>query len=137
MPSSLTWCVHILVFTYGIPILAANTLLTTICSRNVQVSLTVLLMGVGIATVTDLQLNVLGSVLSLLAIVTTCVAQIVSSVVLLCIYVIFLCIPQERSKTPFFFSFSIFQNLCFTKVFSLRVLFPNIWDKKAFWVRLT
>jgi hypothetical protein len=35
-------------------------------------------MGVGIATVTDLQLNVLGSVLSLLAVLTTCVAQIVS-----------------------------------------------------------
>lgn len=35
-------------------------------------------MGVGIATVTDLQLNVVGSVLSLLAVVTTCIAQIVS-----------------------------------------------------------
>ncbi|KAG6436800.1 hypothetical protein SASPL_101702 [Salvia splendens] len=52
-------------------------------SRNVQISLVVLLMGVEIATVTDLQLNVLGSVLSLLAIVTTCVAQIVSSAILL------------------------------------------------------
>lgn len=48
-------------------------------SRNIQLSLGVLLLGVGIATVTDLQLNVLGSVLSLLAVVTTCVAQIVSS----------------------------------------------------------
>ncbi|KAL0435089.1 UNVERIFIED_CONTAM: UDP-xylose transporter 3 [Sesamum radiatum] len=47
-----------------------------IFSRNVQLSLTVLLLGVGIATVTDLQLNVLGSILSLLAVVTTCVAQI-------------------------------------------------------------
>ncbi|KAG6752526.1 hypothetical protein POTOM_044764 [Populus tomentosa] len=36
-------------------------------SRNIQLSLSILLMGVGIATVTDLQLNVLGSVLSLLA----------------------------------------------------------------------
>lgn len=35
-------------------------------------------MGVGIATVTDLQLNALGSFLSLLAVLTTCVAQIVS-----------------------------------------------------------
>ncbi|CAK9164097.1 unnamed protein product, partial [Ilex paraguariensis] len=47
-------------------------------SRNVQLSLTILLLGVGIATVTDLQLNALGSVLSMLAVVTTCVAQIVS-----------------------------------------------------------
>ncbi|GFZ01741.1 nucleotide/sugar transporter family protein [Actinidia rufa] len=47
------------------------------CSRNVQFSLVILLLGVGIATVTDLQLNVLGCVLSLLAVVTTCVAQIV------------------------------------------------------------
>ncbi|GFZ19966.1 nodulin MtN21 /EamA-like transporter family protein [Actinidia rufa] len=44
-----------------------------------QFSLAILLLGVGIATVTDLQLNVLGCVLSLLAVVTTCVAQIVSS----------------------------------------------------------
>ncbi|KAL0389126.1 UNVERIFIED_CONTAM: UDP-xylose transporter 3 [Sesamum calycinum] len=43
-----------------------------IFSRNVQLSLVVLLLGVGIATVTDLQLNVLGSILSLLAVVTTC-----------------------------------------------------------------
>ncbi|KAL2488518.1 putative membrane protein [Forsythia ovata] len=50
-------------------------------SRNVQLSLTVLLMGVGIATVTDLQLNVLGSVLSLLAVVTTCVAQIMTNTI--------------------------------------------------------
>lgn len=66
--------------------LAANIFLTSVCSRNVQISLVVLLMGVGIATVTDLQLNVLGSVLSLLAIVTTCVAQIVSSAILLQFY---------------------------------------------------
>ncbi|KAH9668304.1 UDP-xylose transporter 3 [Citrus sinensis] len=44
--------------------------------RNIQLSLVILLVGVGIATVTDLQLNVLGSVLSLLAVLTTCVAQI-------------------------------------------------------------
>lgn len=48
------------------------------CSRSIQLSLSVLLLGVGIATVTDLQLNALGSILSLLAILTTCVAQIVS-----------------------------------------------------------
>ncbi|KAK6163853.1 hypothetical protein DH2020_000717 [Rehmannia glutinosa] len=52
-----------------------------IFSRNVQLSLSVLLMGVGIATVTDLQLNVLGSVLSLLAVVTTCVAQIMTNTI--------------------------------------------------------
>ncbi|KAG6521415.1 hypothetical protein ZIOFF_018533 [Zingiber officinale] len=46
-------------------------------SRCIQLSLSVLLFGVGIATVTDLQLNLLGSVLSLLAIVTTCIAQII------------------------------------------------------------
>ncbi|CAK7323525.1 unnamed protein product [Dovyalis caffra] len=50
-------------------------------SRNIQLSLTVLLMGVGIATVTDLQLNVLGSVLSLLAVLTTCVAQIMTNTI--------------------------------------------------------
>lgn len=47
-------------------------------SRSIQLSLGILLIGVGIATITDLQLNVLGSVLSLLAVLTTCVAQIVS-----------------------------------------------------------
>ncbi|PSS14174.1 Triose-phosphate transporter domain protein [Actinidia chinensis var. chinensis] len=50
-------------------------------SRNVQISLIILLLGVGIATVTDLQLNVLGSVLSLLAVVTTCVAQIMTNTI--------------------------------------------------------
>lgn len=58
--------------------LVLYTSMLAVCSRNVQLSLTVLLLGVGIATVTDLQLNVVGSVLSLLAVVTTCVAQIVS-----------------------------------------------------------
>lgn len=48
-------------------------------SRSIQVSLVVLLLGVGIATVTDLQLNVLGSILSLLAIITTCIAQIMTN----------------------------------------------------------
>lgn len=43
--------------------------------------LTVLLMGVGIATVTDLQLNVVGSVLTLLAVVTTCIAQIMTNTI--------------------------------------------------------
>jgi solute carrier family 35 protein E3 len=47
-------------------------------SRSIQFSLLILLCGVGIATVTDLQLNGLGSFLSLLAVITTCVAQIVS-----------------------------------------------------------
>ncbi|KAK1356214.1 UDP-xylose transporter 3 [Heracleum sosnowskyi] len=50
-------------------------------SRNIQLSLTILLMGVGIATVTDLQLNVVGSVLSLLAVVTTCIAQIMTNTI--------------------------------------------------------
>ncbi|KAG8633690.1 UDP-xylose transporter 3 [Manihot esculenta] len=50
-------------------------------SRNIQLSLVILLMGVGIATVTDLQLNVLGSVLSMLAVVTTCVAQIMTNTI--------------------------------------------------------
>ncbi|KAA8543662.1 hypothetical protein F0562_021592 [Nyssa sinensis] len=50
-------------------------------SRNVQLSLGILLLGVGIATVTDLQLNLLGSILSLLAIVTTCVAQIMTNTI--------------------------------------------------------
>ncbi|RWR79035.1 hypothetical protein CKAN_00759200 [Cinnamomum micranthum f. kanehirae] len=50
-------------------------------SRSIQFSLTILLLGVGIATVTDLQLNVLGSILSLLAVVTTCVAQIMTNTI--------------------------------------------------------
>ena len=47
-------------------------------SPQVQLSLGLLLLGVGIATVTDLQLNALGSIISLLAIISTGVAQIVS-----------------------------------------------------------
>ncbi|KAK1264964.1 hypothetical protein QJS04_geneDACA017027 [Acorus gramineus] len=50
-------------------------------SRTIQFSLTILLLGVGIATVTDLQLNGLGSVLSLLAVVTTCIAQIMTNTI--------------------------------------------------------
>ncbi|CAM8969593.1 unnamed protein product [Rhodiola kirilowii] len=50
-------------------------------SRSIQLSLGILLMGVGIATVTDLQLNVLGSVLALLAVLTTCVAQIMTNTI--------------------------------------------------------
>ncbi|GAB4860210.1 UDP-xylose transporter 3 [Ancistrocladus abbreviatus] len=48
-------------------------------SRSIQLSLAILLLGVGIATVTDLQLNLLGSILSMLAIVTTCIAQIMTN----------------------------------------------------------
>ncbi|XP_006643793.1 UDP-xylose transporter 3 [Oryza brachyantha] len=50
-------------------------------SRNIQLSLSVLLFGVGVATVTDLQLNAVGSVLSLLAIITTCIAQIMTNTI--------------------------------------------------------
>nr|CAD1839886.1 unnamed protein product [Ananas comosus var. bracteatus] len=50
-------------------------------SRSIQLSLTILLFGVGIATVTDLQLNILGSILSLLAVVTTCIAQIMTNTI--------------------------------------------------------
>lgn len=50
-------------------------------SRSIQGSLGVLLLGVGIATVTDLQLNALGSFLSFLAVVTTCVAQIMTNTI--------------------------------------------------------
>jgi hypothetical protein len=38
----------------------------------------VLLLGVGIASVTDLQLNLLGSIIAVLTIAATCVCQIVS-----------------------------------------------------------
>ncbi|RLM79223.1 putative membrane protein [Panicum miliaceum] len=47
-------------------------------SETIKFSLLVLLLGVGIASVTDLKLNFLGSILSGLAIATTCVGQIVS-----------------------------------------------------------
>lgn len=48
-------------------------------SRSVQFSLAVLLLGVGIATITDLQLNLRGSMLSMLAVLTTCIAQIMTN----------------------------------------------------------
>ncbi|KAB1225683.1 hypothetical protein CJ030_MR1G009136 [Morella rubra] len=50
-------------------------------SRSIQFSLVILLLGVGVATVTDLQLNTLGSFLSLLAVITTCVAQIMTNTI--------------------------------------------------------
>ncbi|XP_010931354.1 UDP-xylose transporter 3 [Elaeis guineensis] len=50
-------------------------------SRSIQLALIILLFGVGVATVTDLQLNVLGSVLSLLAVFTTCIAQIMTNTI--------------------------------------------------------
>ncbi|XAR71869.1 hypothetical protein NMG60_11018312 [Bertholletia excelsa] len=50
-------------------------------SKRIQLSLAILLLGVGIATITDLQLNILGSILSLLAVVTTCVAQIMTNTI--------------------------------------------------------
>ncbi|KAH7837609.1 hypothetical protein Vadar_015816 [Vaccinium darrowii] len=50
-------------------------------SQKIKFSLLLLLVGVGIASVTDLQLNFLGTVLSLLAIVTTCVGQILTNTI--------------------------------------------------------
>ncbi|KAG8390168.1 hypothetical protein BUALT_Bualt01G0055400 [Buddleja alternifolia] len=50
-------------------------------SRSIKLSLSILLLGVGIATITDLQLNILGSFLSFLAVVTTCVAQIMTNTI--------------------------------------------------------
>ncbi|KAG5387473.1 hypothetical protein IGI04_038943 [Brassica rapa subsp. trilocularis] len=63
--------------------LALKVLSLAFCAflRKIQFSLTILLLGVGIATVTDLQLNMLGSVLSLLAVITTCVAQIMTNTI--------------------------------------------------------
>ncbi|KAF4363442.1 hypothetical protein F8388_016570 [Cannabis sativa] len=55
--------------------------LTPFALRSIQLSLLILLLGVGIATVNDVQLNALGSILSLLAIVTTCVAQIMTNTI--------------------------------------------------------
>lgn len=51
-------------------------------SRKIKLSLFFLLVGVGIASITDLQLNFVGTILSLLAIITTCVGQIVSFTIL-------------------------------------------------------
>ncbi|XP_010542588.1 PREDICTED: uncharacterized membrane protein At1g06890 [Tarenaya hassleriana] len=50
-------------------------------SKKIKLSLFLLLLGVGIASITDLQLNLVGSVLSLLAIVTTCVGQILTNTI--------------------------------------------------------
>ncbi|XP_024032659.1 UDP-xylose transporter 2-like, partial [Morus notabilis] len=50
-------------------------------SRSIQLSLLILLLGVGIATITDIQLNALGCILSLLAVLTTCVAQIMTNTI--------------------------------------------------------
>ncbi|KAG4961252.1 hypothetical protein JHK87_037885 [Glycine soja] len=45
-------------------------------SSKIKFALFLLLVGVGIASITDLQLNFVGTILSLLAIITTCVGQI-------------------------------------------------------------
>ncbi|EXB38683.1 hypothetical protein L484_008047 [Morus notabilis] len=50
-------------------------------SQKIKCSLFLLLVGVAIASVTDLQLNFVGTVLSLLAIVTTCVGQILTNTI--------------------------------------------------------
>lgn len=50
-------------------------------SRKIKLSLFVLLVGVGIASITDLQLNFVGTILSGLAIITTCVGQILTNTI--------------------------------------------------------
>ncbi|KAF0931790.1 hypothetical protein E2562_005768 [Oryza meyeriana var. granulata] len=50
-------------------------------SESIKFSLLILLLGVGIASVTDLKLNLLGSILSGLAIATTCVGQILTNTI--------------------------------------------------------
>ncbi|KAK4760586.1 hypothetical protein SAY87_005479 [Trapa incisa] len=50
-------------------------------SQKIKFSLFLLLIGVGIASITDLQLNFLGTVLSALAIITTCVGQILTNTI--------------------------------------------------------
>ncbi|MFS8011770.1 putative sugar phosphate transporter domain-containing protein [Helianthus anomalus] len=50
-------------------------------SQKIKLSLFLLLLGVGIASVTDLQLNFVGTILSLLAIATTCVGQILTNTI--------------------------------------------------------
>lgn len=50
-------------------------------SQKIKFSLFLLLVGVGIASITDLQLNFVGTVLSLLAIITTCVGQILTNTI--------------------------------------------------------
>ncbi|KQJ97121.1 UDP-xylose transporter 1 isoform X2 [Brachypodium distachyon] len=48
-------------------------------SQSIKASLMVLLLGVGIASVTDLQLNLLGSIIAVLTIAATCVCQILTN----------------------------------------------------------
>lgn len=50
-------------------------------SKKIKFSLSILLLGVGIASVTDLQLNLVGTILSLLAIITTCIGQILTNTI--------------------------------------------------------
>lgn len=50
-------------------------------SQKIKLSLFLLLVGVAIASVTDLQLNFVGTILSLLAIATTCVGQILTNTI--------------------------------------------------------
>ncbi|KAK7324934.1 hypothetical protein VNO77_28890 [Canavalia gladiata] len=50
-------------------------------SQKIKFSLFLLLVGVAIASVTDLQLNFVGTILSLLAIITTCVGQILTNTI--------------------------------------------------------
>lgn len=73
------------------------------CSQKIKLSLLLLLLGVGIASITDLQLNLLGSILSVLAIATTCVGQIVSFISL-----------TSKSIIYFFFSFCFSFNFSFS-----------------------
>lgn len=62
-------------------VLLETLFLSKIFSKSIKFSLSILLLGVGIATITDLQLNMLGSCLSFLAVVTTCVAQIMTNTI--------------------------------------------------------
>ncbi|KAF8720497.1 hypothetical protein HU200_023743 [Digitaria exilis] len=48
-------------------------------SQSIKASVVVLLLGVGISSVTDLQLNLVGSIISALSIVATCVGQILTN----------------------------------------------------------
>ncbi|XP_038707516.1 UDP-xylose transporter 1-like [Tripterygium wilfordii] len=50
-------------------------------SEKIKFSLLILLIGVGIASITDLQLNFVGTVVSILAIITTCVGQILTNTI--------------------------------------------------------
>ncbi|KAG6524270.1 hypothetical protein ZIOFF_014176 [Zingiber officinale] len=61
--------------------LGAGNLLEFVSSKSIKFSLLVLLFGVGIASVTDLNLNLVGSILSFLAIATTCVGQIMTNTI--------------------------------------------------------